>query len=167
VIQLDSTAGEKPEEALPKLVRAYVATVDSLRIVNVEAALEQGEKSNVYTTVGLILGAVALGFAATDLDESLKATLTGLSAAAGGLVASLNARFRHEEDATISAVCSRIAESELLSFRQPSKIADLHTRQEAFNSIWTDSGCGSTQIRRGVTPDPKPPKGDPVTSSAP
>jgi hypothetical protein len=156
VTKLEETAGDTSDRTLGPLVVAYLKTVDSLRIVNVETTLEQREKSNVYSGIGLILAALSLATAATDFEESFKATLTGVFAAAGGLVTALNGKFRHEEDATISAVCSRIAEAELLSFRQPKDLQEFHARQNAFNKVWTDSGCASTQIRRGVTPDPKP-----------
>ncbi len=50
----------------------------------------------------LLLSAGSLGVAATGIEDGEKATITGILAAGGGLLTALNAKFRHEEDATLS-----------------------------------------------------------------
>jgi hypothetical protein len=62
-----------PDSALRAAVSAYVTALDSLRVLNLEAALEQRRDRDWYVGGALFLSAAALGVAATNMDEGDKA----------------------------------------------------------------------------------------------
>ena len=144
------------DTSLKLLVPAYVQTVDSLRVLNIETTVEQRRKRDVLQGLSMGFSALSLGIASTEIEDGVKASITGALAALGGLFTGLNAKFRHEEDAAVSEVCTKLAESELLTLAiaLPPTVDSLQSRMTTFDKTWKEAGCGGAQVRKGKKQGP-------------
>lgn len=148
LVQAGTTSSDK---TLQLMLPAYVQTVDSLRILNIETTVEQRRKRDVLQGLSMGFSALSLGIASTEIEDGVKASITGALAALGGLFTGLNAKFRHEEDAAVSEVCTKLAESELLTMAValPPTADSLKGRMTTFDKTWKEAGCGGAQVRKG------------------
>lgn len=140
---------QSTDDTLKVLIPAYVETLDSLRILNIETTVEQRRKRDVLQGLSMGFSALSLGIASTEMEDGVKASITGALAALGGLFTGLNAKFRHEEDAAVSEVCTKLAEGELITFVFPPNVDSLRSRINRFNDSWKEAGCGGAQVRKG------------------
>jgi len=155
VAALRLEAQKSSDGQVKEVVPLYIDALDSLRILNLEAALTQRRKRDWYLSGALGFSAGAAITAASNMDDGDKATLTGVFAALGGLLTALNAKFRHDEDAGLSETCAKLAERELIGFKIPANTTDFQTQREDFAKRWKEAECPAAQTRLGAWPTQK------------